>query len=113
MNIEGKLLKILPVETGVGKSGEWKRQCIIVEQKWNYNKPVCLVIWGNKININEFSINSTIVADINIESREHNGRWYSEIKVWRIKSSEINISGLEQHQNIVMNVIGPDEDLPF
>lgn len=50
MQLTAKLNQLLPIQTGSGKNGEWKKQDIIVETDGQYPKKVCISIWGDKIN---------------------------------------------------------------
>jgi hypothetical protein len=46
---------------------------------------VCVVQWGD--NIDKFGITEgeTITAHIDLQSREYNGRWYTDVKAWRVE----------------------------
>ncbi|MFN7012690.1 MAG: DUF3127 domain-containing protein, partial [Bacteroidia bacterium] len=52
MELTAKLIQLLPVQTGQGKNGPWKKQEIIVETPGQYSKKLCVAIWGDKINEN-------------------------------------------------------------
>ena len=48
MEITGKLMRKLDLESGVSKAGkEWRKQSIIVEQNTEYNKEVCICAFGD------------------------------------------------------------------
>ena len=85
MEIQGKLTQILPVQTGQGKNGVWKKQDIILETPGQYPKKVCVSMWGDKINESLLQVGNELTAHIDIESREYNGRWYTEVKAWKIE----------------------------
>ena len=74
MKLTAKLIQLLPLQTGTGKNGEWKKQDIIVETDGEYPKKVCVSIWGEKINESQLVVGNTLIMDINIESREFSGR---------------------------------------
>lgn len=84
MNLKGKVIQILPEQTGAGKNGEWKKQEFIIETEGQYPKKVCIAVWGDKVG----TILNGAVVDIQLdaESREYNGRWYTELKAWKIDS---------------------------
>ena len=84
MQLTAKLIQLLPLQIGTGKNGEWKKQDIIVETDGEYPKKVCVSIWGEKINESQLVVGNTLIMDINIESREFSGKWYTEIKAWKI-----------------------------
>jgi hypothetical protein len=47
MQFTAKLTQLLPIQTGSGKNGEWKKQDILVETDGQNPKKVCVSIWGN------------------------------------------------------------------
>jgi hypothetical protein len=51
MEINGKLIKKLDVESGMSKTGkEWRKQSILVEQSGtDYNKEVVISFFGDKM----------------------------------------------------------------
>jgi hypothetical protein len=50
MHITGKLLTLLPLQTGKGKNGDWKKQDLIIEAGDAFPKKICISVWGDKIN---------------------------------------------------------------
>ena len=50
MQLTAKLLTLLPLQTGKGKNGDWKKQDFIVETGDTYPKKICISVWGDKIN---------------------------------------------------------------
>lgn len=84
MDISGTVVALLPQQSGQGKNGVWKKQEFIVEQEGQYPKKVCLSLWGEKVDENRLNIGEKITASVNIESREYNGRWYTDVRAWKI-----------------------------
>jgi len=85
MQLTAKLSQILPAESGMGKNGEWKKQSIIVETDGQYPKKICITTWGDKINTAQWHPGLSLTIDFDIESREFNGRWYTDLKAWKIE----------------------------
>jgi hypothetical protein len=88
MQFSAKLVQILPLQTGVGRNGEWKKQDIIVETDGQYPKKVCIAVWGDKINSVPLELGNYLLIDFDLESREYNGRWYTDVKAWRIATPQ-------------------------
>jgi len=84
MQITAKLIQLLPLQTGTGKNGEWKKQDIIVETEGQYPRKICISIWGDRIRPEQLQPGNMLTVDADIESREYNGRWYTDVKAWRI-----------------------------
>ena len=117
MQLTAKLIQLLPLQTGTGKNGEWKKQDIIVESESQYPKKVCVSIWGDKINTNELKIGSQLRIDFDIESREYNGRWYTDVKAWKIETAgnaAPNTKDSDKEEDFHNTTLtSNDDDLPF
>ncbi len=46
MQLIAKLIQVLPVQTGMGKNGEWRKQSIILETDGMYPKKFVLPFGG-------------------------------------------------------------------
>lgn len=90
MNITGKLLKSLPLESGEGQNGEWKKQPILIETDGEYPKEICIDIWNGKIDLSQLKTGQTITVSVNVESRLHeaSGRYFTNISAWKIETDE-------------------------
>ena len=115
MQLLVKLTHLLPLQTGKGKNGEWKKQDIIVETDDQYPKKICVSIWGDKINEGQLKIGNILKIDFDTESKEYKGKWYSDIKAWKI---EVIRTGTQTNSGNAVNsedVIPDSEDdiLPF
>lgn len=106
MQLTAKLTQLLPIQTGTGKNGEWKKQDIIVETEGQYPKKVCISIWGDKINEGQLQIGNILKIDFDIESREYNSRWYTDIKAWKIEVADTSTL------NIPNNAVNTDDFIP-
>jgi len=86
MEISGKLVEKLPQQTGQGRNGQWVKQEFILETQEQYPRKVCIALWGDKArDIDSIAIGESLKASINVESREFNGKWYTDVKAWRIE----------------------------
>lgn len=86
MDIKGRVLQLLPLQTGEGKNGTWKKQDFVIETDGQYPKKVCISAWGDKINEGALKVGNEVNVSFDIESREYNGRWYTDVKAWKIDS---------------------------
>lgn len=84
MELKGKVVEILPEEKGQGKNGEWRKQSYIIETQEQYPKKVCAEVWGEKIDGFNIQQGEEVNAKINIESREYNGKWFTNVKIWSV-----------------------------
>lgn len=107
MEIQGTVVSILPLQTGQGKNGTWQKSEFILETPGQYPKKVAMSIWGEEhINKYDLEVGMKITAHINIESREYNNRWFTEVRAWKIATDGAPRSAPQP--------IGSDNpDLPF
>jgi hypothetical protein len=88
LEITGRLLQVLQIQKGTSSRGEWQKQEFIVEtQDGQYSKKICFNVWGeDKIaDLSAIGVGSDIKVMFNIESREYNSRWYTDVRAWRIE----------------------------
>ncbi len=85
MELEGKIIQINPIQSGESRNGAWKKQDFIVETKSQYPKKVCVTVWGDKIDQFGLKQNEDVSLSIELESREYNSRWYTDVKVWKVE----------------------------
>ena len=52
-----------------------------------------MVQWGDNIDKFGISEGETITAYIDIASREYNGRWYTDVKAWRVDRPQAGAPG--------------------
>lgn len=84
MDIKGKIIQTLPLQTGMGKKGQWKKQEYILETEGQYPKKVCFSVWGDKIEEYGLGEGDRVEVSLDLESREYNGRWYTEAKAFKV-----------------------------
>jgi hypothetical protein len=117
MQISAKLIQLLPLQTGNGKNGEWKKQDIIVETGDKFPKKVCVSVWGDKIDEKKLKPGNMLKIDFDVESREYNSRWYTDVKAWKIEVEGGSASADDSSQEYVPPAIdmsnSTDDDLPF
>lgn len=122
MELNGKVYKVMPVESGEGKNGTWKKQQVIIEiDGGKYPKKVAVVFWSDLVNSSSFVEGKDISIEFDVESREYNGRWYTDVKAWRINNNTSNNVAKSQPVNDTVPTYtiadAPNEqvedDLPF
>ena len=86
MEIIGKVVRLGNLTEGTSARGPWRKQDLIIETEEQYPRTVCLTCWTNQIDeIQKFAPGQTIKAQIEISSREFNGKWYTDVRVWRFE----------------------------
>jgi hypothetical protein len=87
MEIKGKVIQMLTLQQGQGKKGPWKKQEFIIETDGQYAKKICLAAWNDNIDKFAVRVGDNITAYLDIESRENNARWYTEVRVWKLEKT--------------------------
>lgn len=89
LDITGKIIKIMPETTGVSKTGSsWVKQEFVIETFDKFPRKVMMSVMGDKVQeLKRFSEGNEIKASLNIESREYNGRWYTDVRAWKIEGN--------------------------
>jgi hypothetical protein len=110
MQIEGKVVRILPVESGTGKTGNaWKKQPFVIEYGDKYPKQVCVTMWNDAIV--PMTDGYTVKVQFDIESREFNGKYYTEVKAWKVEVS--NSEKLNSNNEQPFSAKNDNDGLPF
>lgn len=87
MEITGKFIELLNPKTGQSAKGNWKKQDFIVETQDQFPKKICISNWNDKVDISQLNPGDQLTASVNIESREYNGNWFTDIKIWKLDVS--------------------------
>ena len=81
MEVTGKLVKILDLETGTSKAGkEWKKQSILIDTGGDFNNEICVSAFGDKLEqMLKLEVGMEVSVLCNVYSREYNGRYFHNI----------------------------------
>jgi hypothetical protein len=88
MEIIGKLIKVLPEQSGQSERGTWVRGGFVIETEEQYAKQVSFTLFGEeRVNaIKSIPVNSQIRVSFSPESREFNERWYTDLRCFKIET---------------------------
>lgn len=93
MDLTGKIIAVLPMQEGQGKNGTWQKQEYVLEydsSNSQYPKKVCFSLWGAKIGEANIHTDDELNVSIDIDCREWNGRWFNDIRAWRVSPLQKN-----------------------
>lgn len=117
MEITGKIIEVLEEQSGQSAKGGWRKQQYILETEGQYPKKVCFMIWGDKIDDYKLQNNDQVEVSIDLESREFNGRWYTDVRAWKLAKTGSAPAGNNAPPPSEPPAFGGDddgvEDLPF
>ena len=86
MELTGTVFDILAEVGGTGKNGNaWRKKEFVLEVPSQFPKKVCISMWGDRIDQFTFQKGEAVTASIDVESREYNGRWFTEVRAWKVE----------------------------
>ncbi|MBO6536897.1 MAG: DUF3127 domain-containing protein [Balneolaceae bacterium] len=85
IQLRGKVVQVLKEQGGQGKNGPWRKRDFILEIPGKYPKKVCITQWGDNIDQQAVQEGMDVTASVDIQSREYNGNWYTDVKAWKIE----------------------------
>jgi hypothetical protein len=87
LDITGKIVQKMNKTEGISKAGKaWSKQEFVIETQETYPRKVMISTMNEKVNdLERFNVGDVITASLNIESREYNGRWYTDARAWKIQ----------------------------
>ena len=86
MELTGKIIAVLPERGGVSKAGnEWKIQEYVLETQEQYPRKMMFNVFGaDRISQFNIQLGEVLTVSFDIDSREYNGRWYNDIRAWKV-----------------------------
>jgi hypothetical protein len=120
VEIKGKIIEILPEKSGQSANGEWRKQEYVLETDTSYPKKICFMAWGDKIGEFNLQQGENVEVSVDLESREYNGRWYTDVKAWKVSKDGMGADNAyanrEQDNNEIENeskLSLDGDDIPF
>ena len=84
LKIVGRLTTVLPVEKFTSKGGkDYSSTTFAIETEGTYKKAIAFQDFGTA-KVNEISIGTEIIVSFEPESREYNGKYYTNLKAYKI-----------------------------
>ena len=117
MELKGTVISVLELQSGQGKNGEWKKQEYVIEYniESDYPKKMLFNLWGDKIAESNIQVGQEIKVVFDIDCREYNGRWYNDVKAWKIEQlgAQENNQKAENKSSFEQPSGESTDDLPF
>ena len=105
MEVKGKLVEKLELETGTSKAGkEWQKQTVVIDTGGEFNNIIAVSAFGDKVaKMNMLEEGMTVGILCNVYSREYNGKYYHNIDGYHFTNQSNNPEVNEDSS----------EDMPF
>ena len=87
LEITGTVAQVLPEQTGNGRNGVWVKQPFVIQiEGTQYPRQICFEAWSDKADVvKNLRPGEQVKVSFDPESREFNGKWYTNLKAWRIE----------------------------
>jgi hypothetical protein len=112
MEFEGVVYRKMPEVSGTSARGTWKKQDVVFEIPSEFIRKICVTFFGDRAeDAAALREGDAAQVSVNVESREYNGKWYTDVKAWKIvrKDGVAAPSG----QSVVNNSAPVYNDAPF
>jgi hypothetical protein len=85
MEFEGIVYKKMPEVSGTSSRGAWKKQDVVFELPSEFSRKICVTFFGDRADdAAALKEGDAAQVSVNVESREYNGKWYTDVKAWKI-----------------------------
>lgn len=101
LEITGKLISKLPMQSGTSArtGSSWQKQEFVIETGDQFPKKICANLWGDKADqLNQYNIGDLVKVSFDLESREFNGKWYTDVKAWKLEHPQVVAPGMPPTQ---------------
>ena len=123
MELQGKVIAVLPARSGVSARGEWKSQSFVIETHDSFPRKMVFDVFGEE-RLTRFNIQlgQEVNVSFDIDAHEYNGRWFNNIRAFDVRLVDPNtVSAAPAAPQQPANAPVPpqpeqsnsDDDLPF
>lgn len=97
MEITGKVLAVLELQSGTSKKGsEWKKRDFVIETlDEKFPKKVCFTLFGDRADACP-SIDSVVNVAFDIDAHEYNGKWFNSVNAWKVEPANAQQQAAQQ-----------------
>lgn len=91
MELQGKVIVVLPERSGVSARGEWKSQDFVIETHDAYPRKMVFSVFGAD-RLSRFNIQAgqEVSVSFDIDAHEYNGRWFNNIRAFDVRQVDPN-----------------------
>lgn len=86
MELQGKVIAVLPERSGVSARGEWKSQDYVIETRDAYPRKMVFGVFGaDRIARFNIQVGQEVNVSFDIDAHEYNGRWFNNIRAFDVR----------------------------
>lgn len=126
MEVKGKIIQKFDLQSGTSKAGNpWKKQNYLLETLDSFPRKIYFDFFGDRADQFPLNVGDMINLSFDIECREYQGRYYTDIRGWKAEKIDENApAATPQPSNDAPPAPAPeaaenmfeqsqDDDLPF
>lgn len=85
MEIQGKIIVVLPERSGTSQRGnQWRSISYVLETQEQYPKKLAFDVTNDKIDQLNIQLGEILTVQFDINAREYNGRWFNSVNAWNV-----------------------------
>ena len=85
MELQGKIIVVLPERSGVSQRGnQWRSISYVLETQEQYPKKLAFDVTNDKIDQLNIQLGEILTVQFDINAREYNGRWFNSVNAWNV-----------------------------
>lgn len=85
MELQGKIIAVLPERSGTSQRGnQWRSITYVLETQEQYPKKLAFDVTNDKIDQLNIQFGEILTVQFDINAREYNGRWFNSINAWNV-----------------------------
>ncbi len=98
MEIRGRIVQVLPLASGVSRTGNnWRKQEYILETFDQYPRKVLFNFFNNTIDQYPLQVGEDIILSFDLESRSFVGRdgverWSTDVRGWKVEKADAQMA---------------------
>lgn len=102
--ITGAIIKVGEIQEGVSKAGNnWVKQEYVLQTMGEYPKTIAFNLMGKRVPEYPMQLGEVVTISFDINSREYNGRWYTDITAWAVSKEEPQAEHITNQPNNSMD----------
>ena len=86
MELQGKIIAVLPERSGVSARGEWKSQSFVIETHDSFPRKMVFDVFGaDRLARFNIQMGQEVSVSFDIDAHEYNGRWFNDIRAFDVR----------------------------
>ncbi|MCD8289600.1 MAG: DUF3127 domain-containing protein [Prevotella sp.] len=89
MDLQGKVIAVLPSRSGTNARGEWMAQDFVIETHDTYPRKMVFSVFGaDRLQRFNVQMGQEILVSFDIDAHEYNGRWFNSVRAYDVRQMD-------------------------